>query len=92
MKYNTWREVPLRGCLKVICSKNNHNQILNQVYEFDLTNINYYTGDIIRWGRELVKNITPSYPEGNYIDITQVKFIKVKKDISKEFKKMFKQL
>ena len=95
MKYYSWKNVPIKGRLKVMYNDNACNYVINQVYEYDLTNIKYYNDmypDSI--GRpEYALNITPNYPEGNFLHISQVEFIEKEiKEISKEFEKMFKQL
>lgn len=89
MKYNTWKEVPYEGKLKVIKNRNSNNYKLNHVYDYNLQNITYHSGNR---DSPHASNIIYSYPGGNWLDVRDVEFIEEKITISDDFKKMFKQL
>ena len=89
MKYNTWKEVPYKGKLRVVQNSNSNNYKLNHVYDYDLQNIAYHNDDADCLH---AKDIIYSYPKGNFLSVKDVKFIEEKITISKDFKKMFKQL
>ena len=86
MKYKSWKDVPVKGQFEIINYYSSHNYILHKIYDYDLFGARYNPTTTF------VKNITPSYPGGNWLHISCIELIEHKINHLENFTKIFKQL